>query len=148
MKRLLTCLAFLLLLVFAGNAADIYVSPKGSDTNNGSKDHPLATVAAALHKARELRRLNDASVKNGIHIILRSGVYVLHETTFIRGEDAGTTDSPTFIEAAADEQPVLSGGIKISGWKKLAMPVAGLPSLAIGKVWVADVPMTHRRPLS
>jgi len=83
MKRLQTCLAFFLLLVLAGNAADIYVSPKGSDANNGSKDHPLATVAAALRKARELRRLNDASVNGSIHIILRGGVYVLHETVSI-----------------------------------------------------------------
>lgn len=143
MKRLHTCLAVFLLLVFAGNAADIYVSPKGSDLNNGSKDQPLATVAAALHKARELRRLNDASVKNGIHIILRGGVYVLHETVFIRGEDAGTDDSPTFIEAAAGEQPVLSGGVTIKGWKKLLSPVVGLSAAAKGHVWVADVPMMN-----
>jgi hypothetical protein len=44
MKRLHTCLAIFLLLALTGNAADIYVSPKGSDTNNGSKDQPLATV--------------------------------------------------------------------------------------------------------
>ena len=76
-------------MLFAGNGADIYVSPKGSDTNNGSKDQPLATVSAALRKARELRRLNDASVSGGIHIILRGGVYLLHETIVIRAEDAG-----------------------------------------------------------
>jgi hypothetical protein len=143
MKRLHTCLASFLLLALTGNAADIYVSPKGSDTNNGSKDQPLATVTAALHKAREMRRLGDASVRGGIHIILRGGVYVLHETVFIRIEDAGTADSPTYIEAAAGEQPVLSGGVMINGWKKLLSQETGLPAVAKGNVWVADVPMIN-----
>jgi hypothetical protein len=143
MKRLHTCLFIFLLLAFAGNAADIYVSPKGSDANIGSKDQPLATVTAALRKARELRRLNDASVNDGIHIILRGGVYVLHETIFIRAEDAGTDDSPTLIKAASGEQPVLSGGVMINGWKKLLSQVTGLSVAAKGNVWVADVPMVN-----
>jgi len=141
MKRLHTCLAgFLLFLALAGNAADIYVSPKGSDTNDGSKERPLVTISAALRKARELRRLGDASSRNGIHIILRGGVYVLHETVLIHAEDAGTTDSPTFIEAAPGERPVLSGGVSISGWKKLLSPVTGFATAAKGNLWVADIP--------
>ena len=143
MKRLHTCLAIFLLLALASNAADIYVSPKGSDANIGSKDQPLATVSAALRKARELRRLNDASISDGIHIILRGGVYVLHETIFIRAEDAGTGDSPTFIEAAAGEQPVLSGGVMINGWKKLLSQKTGLSAAAKGNLWMADVPMVN-----
>ena len=145
MKRLHTCLAFFLLLVFDGNATEIYVSPKGSDANSGSKDQPLATVAAALHKARELRRLNDVLVKDGVHIILRGGVYRLHETILIRAEDAGTADSPTFIEAAAGEQPILSGGVMINGWKKLLSQVTGLSAAARGNVWVADVSVLKGR---
>jgi hypothetical protein len=144
MKRLHICLA-ILLLALAGNAADIWVSPKGSDTNDGSKEKPLATVSAALRKAREMRRLGDASVKNGIHIILRGGVYVLQETVMIRAEDSGSPDSPTFIEAAAGEQPVLSGGVMISGWKKLLSQKTGLSAVANGNVWVADVPMINGR---
>ena len=143
MKRLHTCLVFFLLFALAGNAADIYVSPKGSDTNNGSKDQPLATLTTALRKAREMRRLGDVSIKNGIHIILRGGVYMLQETIMIRAEDAGSPDSPTFIEAAAGEQPVLSGGVMISGWTKLLSLKTGLPAAAKRNVWVADVPMMN-----
>ncbi|HEX6847206.1 MAG TPA: L-rhamnose mutarotase [Chitinophagaceae bacterium] len=134
---------FFLLLALAGNGADIYVSPKGSDANDGSKEKPLATVSAALRKAREMRRLNDSTIKNGIHIILRGGVYVLKETIMIRAEDAGTAGSPTFIEAATGEQPVLSGGVMISGWKKLLSQKTGLPAAASGNVWVADVPVIN-----
>ena len=137
MKRLHILLA-ILLLALVGNGADIWVSPKGSDTNNGSRDQPLATVAAALRKARELRRTGDASVSGGIHIILRGGVYLLHETVSIYLEDAGTTESPTFIEAAPGEQPVLSGGLTINGWKKLSPG-----EKKAGNIWVADVPLAN-----
>jgi hypothetical protein len=147
MKRLPLCLVILSMLVAsAGNAVDIYVSPTGSDNNDGSKARPLATVSAALRKARELRRLNDVTVNDGIHIILRDGLFELKETVYIRTEDAGTTNSPTIIEAVAGEQPILSGGVKIGGWKKLQAVVPGFAAAAKGNAWVADVPMMNGRP--
>lgn len=142
MTRLPKCLlAFFVLIALSGNAADIYVSPTGSDTNPGTKAQPLATLTTALRKVRELRRLNDPSISDGVHIIMRGGTYQLYEPIFIRPEDAGTATSPTYIEAAHGEKPVLSGGVAISGWKKLLTTVTGLPAGAKGKVWVADVPM-------
>jgi hypothetical protein len=131
------------------HAVDIYVSPTGSDLNPGTKDKPLATVASALRKARELRRLKDSSITDGIHIILRGGNYQLYEPLFIRPEDAGTQDSPTFIEAAANESPVLSGGISVTGWTVLKQAVEGLSPNAKGKIWMVDVslngPSTFRQ---
>ncbi len=142
MKRLLQCLsAFFLLLAFSGNAVEIYVAVNGSDTNPGTKDKPLATLATALRKARELRRLNDPAIANGVTIILGGGVYTTHNPIFIRPEDSGTSQSPTLITASPGEQPIVSGGVKIEGWKKLAAPVSGLPANAATKVWIADVPM-------
>ena len=135
-----------LLFLFAciqSQAINIYVSPKGSDLNDGTKEKPLATLQEALHKARELRRLNDASVAGGIHIILFGGTYRLPETLVIRPEDSGTQTSPTIIEANKNEQPVLSGGISVRGWKKLPVKVAGLPANAQKEVWVADVPIIN-----
>ena len=44
----------------------------------------------ALRKARELRRLNDTSIKNGINIIIEGGIYQLHEPVVLRPEDSGT----------------------------------------------------------
>lgn len=121
-------------------AADIYVSTSGSDNNPGTQQQPKATLNAALRRARELRRLNDASIKDGIHIIVSGGNYQVNEPVFIRPEDSGTTQSPTWIEAAANQTPVLSGGVNVTGWKKLSAAIAGLPANAKGKVWVADLP--------
>ncbi|MBL7737961.1 MAG: right-handed parallel beta-helix repeat-containing protein [Chitinophagaceae bacterium] len=134
-----------MLVTLSNRAADIYVSPAGSDLHDGSKDKPFATLNRALRKAREWRRLNDPSVAGGIHIILQGGRYLLQEPVFIRPEDAGTADSPTYIEAAPGEQPVLSGGVTVSGWKKVMTAVPGLPAIAKGKVWVADVPLMNGR---
>lgn len=122
-------------------AQQIVVSPNGSDKNPGTAAQPKATVQAALRQARELRRLHDPSIAQGIHIILKGGVYPLQEPVFIRPEDAGTQASPLYIEAAAGEQPILSGGVPVKGWKKVAVNIAGLPAVAKGKLWVADAPM-------
>src|SRR5436190_14456742 len=102
------------LLSVNATAADIYVALNGSDNNTGTKEQPLASVAMALRKARELRRLNDTTVRGGIHIYVDKGVYRLAEQLFIRPEDSGTESSPTYIEAVAGEQPVLSGGVLLT----------------------------------
>ena len=144
MKRLLRFLPLLFLLLPAtGFAADIYVSPVGNDNNPGTKEYPLATIQAAIRKARELRRLNDDSIKDGIHIILRGGTYPVLETIVIKPEDSGTRESSTFIEAAPNEKPVLSGGVQISNWKKVTTPVNGLQKKYQANIWVADVPQVN-----
>jgi hypothetical protein len=121
------------------SATGIWVSPNGNDHGAGTKDDPMATVGAALRKARELRRLNDPSVTEGIHIILRGGEYGLSEPVFVRQEDSGV-----IIEAAPGEEPVLSGGVAVAGWKKVKgrslweadVPVAGGHFLSFRQMWV------------
>ena len=78
-----------LLIACTLSAADLFVSPEGNDRNPGTKDFPKATLTAALRQARELRRLNDESVKGGITIHLEAGDYHLYEPVFIRPEDSG-----------------------------------------------------------
>ncbi|SFF00556.1 Right handed beta helix region [Chitinophaga sp. CF118] len=133
---IITCL--FICIPYAG-AVDIYVTVTGNDHYPGTVAQPKASLAAALQQARELRRLNDPSIKGGIHIILKGGTYFLDATVFIRPEDAGTADSPTLIEAAKGEIPVLSGGIVVKGWKPLKTALNGLPAIAKGKVWVTDL---------
>ena len=141
MKRLTFLLLFCCLLVDTSTMAmNIYVSPNGADQNVGSKEKPLASLNMAMRKAREWRRLNPSTLVGGIHIILQGGKYLLSEPIFIRPEDAGTKDCPTFIEAAPNELPILSGGIEIKGWKKLTTSLPGLSPLANGNIWVADLP--------
>ena len=137
---ILVLIAGLLLSSPALYAIDIYVSLKGSDSNPGTKAQPVNSLAYALRKARELRRLNDPSVKNGIQIIIAQGHYQLNEPVVIRPEDSGTLSSPTIITKPAGQEVVLSGGISVSGWKKVTNELHGLPDSIKDKLWVADVP--------
>lgn len=141
---MMRCFLFLALLlaVCPGRAADIWVSPAGSDSNPGTAEAPMASLGAALRKARELRRLKDPSIAGGVHIILKGGEYFLSEPVFLRPEDSGTDGSPTIIESAPGQRPVLSGGLPVAGWRRSAHALAGLPRAAVGQVWEADVPVT------
>ncbi len=129
-----------------GGTGEIWVQPKGNDDGPGTKDSPMASIAAALRKAREWRRLSDPFIRSGIRIIIRGGDYVLDQPLFIRAEDAGTDVSPTIIEAAPGEAPVVSGGRTIPRWTRVAGAVAGLPAEAKGKVWEADIPREGGQP--
>ena len=121
---------FILCVVLIPTSAlsQLYVSATGSDRNEGNKSAPYATIAMAVRKAREMRRLNDPSIKHGIEIIVENGTYRFSEPLFIRPEDSGTDGSLTIIKAAANARPVFSGGIEISGWKKLQVNVNGIPT--------------------
>ena len=141
------CLIFLLLSAPA-MSADIYVSLKGSDRNNGSREQPLATVAMALRKARELRRLHDPSIDKGINILVEEGVYYFNAPLFIRPEDSGTEQSPTLIRSAGNKPAVFSGGIPITSWKKLTERIAGLPQQVAGKIYVASIPFIGGQPFA
>lgn len=80
-------LLFLLFFVVFESSSQIFVSTIGSDLNEGTKEKPLASVAKAVRKVREMRRLDDPSIKNGIHIFVAGGVYQFDEPLFIRPED-------------------------------------------------------------
>ena len=116
-------------------ADEIWISPKGSDFNDGTRQFPKATLTSALRQAREWRRTEDNRIQGGITIYMEGGTYAFYEPVFIRPEDSGTKESPTVIRSVGDEKVILSGGISINGWKKQ------------GKVWVADVPVFNGRPL-
>ncbi|MFD2036542.1 right-handed parallel beta-helix repeat-containing protein [Belliella marina] len=131
---------FLLFSIFPTNGAEIWVAANGSDLNDGGKQSPVLSLQIALRKARELRRLNDPSIEGGIFIYLQNGTYSLDETLQIRPEDSGTASSPTWILAAPDSKPVISGGEKVTGWKKNTSKLTGLPKAAQNKLWVAPIP--------
>ncbi len=109
MRRII--LSFCLVCGLQMQAADIFITPDSS-------------LSDAVRKAREMRRLGKAS-ETTIH--LAAGTYYLYEPLRLRPEDSGLT-----IEGAG---AVISGGIRIDGWKKQ------------GKLLVADVPDFNGRPI-
>lgn len=126
--HLLALIAALFIGLLPVKGADVYVSPSGNDNAEGTVSAPLKTIRMALRHARELRRLNDSSIKGGITIHVKGGIYQLHEPLYIRPEDSGTKDSPTIIKAEGHDA-VVSGGVQVKGWKRQ------------GKLLVAETPM-------
>jgi hypothetical protein len=144
--------AFLVALctVVTASAGEIWVAPDGTDSNPGTREQPLASPSAALRQAREWRRLKNPAADDGITIRFRGGEYVLGEALFIRPEDSGTAERPTVLAAAPGEQPVFSGGVRLTGWQRLTKATgvaARLPESARAYVWVAELPLFHGRTL-
>ena len=85
---------------------------------------PDSSLADAVRKAREMRRLGKAA---DVTIHLQAGTYYLYESLRLRPQDSGLTIEGT--------DAVISGGMKITGWKRQ------------GKLLVADVPDFNGRPV-
>ncbi|HTY59027.1 MAG TPA: right-handed parallel beta-helix repeat-containing protein [Bacteroidota bacterium] len=99
----------------AGRGIEIllYVSPRGSDENPGTRAKPFATLERARDEARGLRSGGDAVVT----VRLRGGLYMLPRTFVLRPEDGGTAAGGVTYEAEKGETPVVSGGALIRGWR-------------------------------
>ena len=69
--------AALLLSALTLSAADVYVSPSGLDSNDGTASSPKATLTSALRQAREMRRTKAPGVESGITIHMAPGTYLL-----------------------------------------------------------------------
>ncbi|HEU5396043.1 MAG TPA: right-handed parallel beta-helix repeat-containing protein [Verrucomicrobiae bacterium] len=125
----------------AAAAREYWVAPEGSDTNSGSATRPFASPAAAEAFIRAQRRAGRIGATEPVHIYLRGGVYFLPSPLTFTG--AG----PQTVEAAPGEQPVLSGGGKITGWKVLTKSIRGLPPVSRERVWMADAPLVNGKVL-
>jgi hypothetical protein len=85
------------------DAQPYFVSPAGSDANPGTLEEPFATLQRAQQAEREKHR----------NICLRGGTYYLPATLVLTAEDSGTSNSPVVFENYQDEQPVISGGVRL-----------------------------------
>ena len=87
----------------------IYLSPGGDDNSDGSACRPMRSVARALSAAG-----------GGAEIILSGGCYHEYEAWKLSGSDIT-------IRNADGERPVISGGVRVNGWKPAGD--ANLPGL-------------------
>jgi hypothetical protein len=92
------------------HAARVYVDAvRGSDSNPGTDDHPLASL-------REAVRLAVTNNRHGVgtRVIARGGIY---REALLLPEDANSTDAPITFEAAPDENVTISGADVMAGWQ-------------------------------
>jgi len=87
-------------------AAELFVAPGGRDDQPGTREQPLATLAAARDAARK--------AEAGPHrIAVMPGEYFLAETLEVDGRDSGLT-----IEAEPGGPAVIYGGRLVTGWQR------------------------------
>jgi hypothetical protein len=88
-------------------AAEFHVAPNGNDSNSGTADKPLQSIAAAKKAA------NSAKAQGPVTVLLHGGTYYLPETVVFSDADSGSREAPVVYAAAPGEQPILSGGQRL-----------------------------------
>lgn len=151
--RWLLMVSGFLLVHRESSAADVYVSVDGHIQADGSIEKPFGSIPDAVSAVRALRAAGNS---DPAVIYLREGRHQLDETLVVGLRDGHTTATTVPLEkhgagqetrpahltfaAYPGEQPVVSGGVPITGWKRLEPTPPELPAKAAGKVWVADMP--------
>jgi hypothetical protein len=84
-------------------AQPYFVSPAGDDANPGTLEKPFAT----------LQRAQQATCQKHGDVFLRSGTYYLPATLVFTAQDSGTKEASVVFQNYQDEQPVISGGVRL-----------------------------------
>lgn len=86
---------------------DFYVSTKGNDSNNGSKDAPFLTIEKAIEAVRNTDKTN----KSGITVCIEAGEYCVSSINFAK-EDSGTKECPVTY-CSYNGEVVINGGVTL-----------------------------------
>lgn len=128
LKSLLAVLVTLCFMLPAPAATPpaFYISPSGNDADAGTRAKPFATLTRARDALRA--RFKTAPRQNAT-IWLRGGVYELSEALTFSAQDGGDDAHSVTYAALPNQAPILSGGQKITNWRKSA-----------NAIWTAPVP--------
>lgn len=111
--------AFLLWSAASASGLQFFVSPKGSDTNPGTKARPFATLTRARDAIRAFRGTRP---ETPVTVYLRGGTYRL-DTSFVLGPgDGGDSLAPVIYRGFAGEKVRLTGGQSLKGFRAVTDP--------------------------
>ena len=98
--------------------------------NSEKNDGPFATPERALQVARQWNKRAGNTASGSLTIFITGGVYQLKQSLVLSPADSGLV-----LAALPNRKPVLSGGRRITGWKKVERE---------GKqFWAAEVPQVR-----
>ena len=89
-----------------------YVSPTGSDTNDGSAGTPFQTIT----KARDVVSTVNTNMTGDIYVYLRGGDYRITSPITFAVKDSGTGSYRIYYQAYPGETPIINGAQKVTGW--------------------------------
>jgi hypothetical protein len=98
--------------------ADFFIATNGNDAwsgtlaapNKAKTDGPFATVARAQKALREKKTGTK-------QVLIRGGFYSLDAPLLFTEADSGTEATPILFAAYPGERPILSGGVRLTGFK-------------------------------
>ncbi len=95
------------------NQQTFYVSPSGSDNNEGSFSAPFKTLA----KAQKAVRVANANMKGDVVVCMRAGTYQLTSTLSFGIEDGGKDGHYVRYVNYPNEHPLITGAVPIENWE-------------------------------
>lgn len=93
------------------HGAKFFVSPDGCDTAQGTESAPFKTIERARDAARPF------CGRQPVNVFLRGGTYSIDQTIEFDTRDSGTAENPVVYKAFPGERPVISGGVRLTGWR-------------------------------
>ncbi|WP_409345544.1 Ig-like domain-containing protein [Paenibacillus sp. MBLB4367] len=94
---------------------EFFVSPDGDDHNPGTAEAPFATIG----KAQSFIRTINSNMEGDITVYLSGGIYQQSDTLRFTAQDSGTNGYYIAYRNKDNEQPVISGGTRITGWTQV-----------------------------
>lgn len=118
-------------------AKEIFVSPIGNDSENGTKENPYATFAKALNE------VNKFAGKEAVTVWFNEGNYYLDKTIKIGSEYSGTSKYPVIFSALPGARVTIKGSKRLKNlhWSeyKDGIYVTQLPlALVFDQLFVDD----------
>ena len=128
-RALASCFIDVMNSAGSANTSDqinFYVASDGKDSNPGTATSPFATLSRAR---AAVRKHVSNGLTNNVLVLIRGGTYLQNETLTFGPADSGTEKYSITYAAVPGEKVVLSGGRKITGWRK-----------GPTEIWTAEVP--------
>jgi hypothetical protein len=94
----------------APTQVNLYVSPTGGGSNCS-----YASPCSLIEAKDRVRSING-NMRSDIVVNLRGGTYALSSPLRLTSQDSGTGGHNVIYKAYKNEEPVISGGTKITGW--------------------------------
>lgn len=103
--------------VLTAQEVKFYVSGTGNDAADGKSPQ---TAFGTIEKARQAVRAAKESNKDtkSVNVYIKGGDYQLSQPLVFKPEDSGSEKMPVTYQAMQGEKVKISGGKKITGWKK------------------------------
>lgn len=123
-------------------AVTYYVATNGSDQwagklpapNAAKTDGPFASIERARNAIRQLKA-QPGGLKGPVTVQIRGGTYYIPAAIRFTAEDSGTAEAPISYEAYPGEEPILSGGRRITGFRPVEgqIQAVALPEVSAGQ---------------